>query len=312
MIYAPWVAMTPRYGRPFATAARVSEINLALYRTFMQPVVRAFVTPQLAELLLQLHPLRLQYDLFSDKNPFMAGLSAMADQARSNRQPAAADNPFLALQENISDQIVRMLDTWRDATEAIAERTFLSVYGSPTLQAAVGINPASRAPLRKAGKSQLHKQFLQSRIVELKSLISKGGIRECLARGALYVGMAHGSIDERGFELVRRMRETDGEMSRLTLPAFKALVREQYFMLLIDEEAALAAIPSLLPPSAEKRKKVWRSCAISCPRAASLPVRRWSGLRGLPQLFESTSPKVIRQVISATEASAQKIQSLAS
>ena len=27
--------------RRFATAARVSEINLALYRTFMQPVVRA-------------------------------------------------------------------------------------------------------------------------------------------------------------------------------------------------------------------------------------------------------------------------------
>ena len=29
--------------RRFATAARVSEINLALYRTFAQPVVRALV-----------------------------------------------------------------------------------------------------------------------------------------------------------------------------------------------------------------------------------------------------------------------------
>ena len=30
----------------FAAADRVSQINLALYRTFMQPFVRAFVTPQ--------------------------------------------------------------------------------------------------------------------------------------------------------------------------------------------------------------------------------------------------------------------------
>ena len=31
--------------RRFATAARVSEINLALYRTFAQPMVRALVNP---------------------------------------------------------------------------------------------------------------------------------------------------------------------------------------------------------------------------------------------------------------------------
>ena len=30
--------------RRFATAARVSEINLSLYRTFVQPWVRAMVT----------------------------------------------------------------------------------------------------------------------------------------------------------------------------------------------------------------------------------------------------------------------------
>ena len=241
--------------RRFATAARVSEINLSFYRTFIQPAVQAFVTPQFADWLRQLHPLRLQYELFSDKNPFMAGLHTLADQVRNNRQPASADNPFLALQENISDQVVRTLNIYRDTCEAVAEQTFLSIYGSPTLQAAVGIDAKSTAPLRKAGKSQLHKQFLQLRIAELRSLITKGGIRECLVRSALYVGMARGSVDERGFELVRRMRSVDADMPRLTLAEFKTLVREQYFMLLIDEDATLAAIPSLLPQDAEKRQK---------------------------------------------------------
>jgi hypothetical protein len=80
-------------------------------------------------------------------------------------------------------------------------------------------------------------------------------LREGLVRSALYIGMARGSVDERAFELVRRIRIAPDGMPRLSLAAFKALIREQYFMLLIDEKAALAAIPSLLPPDADERRR---------------------------------------------------------
>src|SRR6266852_1860280 len=85
--------------RCFATAARVSQTNLALYRTFAQPIVRAVVSSPLVEWMHQLHPLRLQYELFSNANPMMAPVAAIAEQARANRRPVAADNPFLAMQE---------------------------------------------------------------------------------------------------------------------------------------------------------------------------------------------------------------------
>jgi hypothetical protein len=65
----------------------------------------------------------------------------MAKEVGRHRRPAAADNPFTAWQENISRQIVAGLEAWRDASEALAERTFLTVYGSPALQATVGIDP---------------------------------------------------------------------------------------------------------------------------------------------------------------------------
>ena len=107
--------------RRFATAARVSEINLALYRAFAQPVVRAMTSAPIADAMRQLHPLRLQYELFSDANPLMAPVKAMAERAREDRQPASADNPFLALQETISKQIVASLDAWRDTTESLSE-----------------------------------------------------------------------------------------------------------------------------------------------------------------------------------------------
>ena len=85
--------------RRFATAARLSEINLALYRTYAQPMVRAMVNSPMAEWLQQMHPLRLQYELFSDANPMMAWVGALAEQVRRERRPAAADNPLLAVQE---------------------------------------------------------------------------------------------------------------------------------------------------------------------------------------------------------------------
>jgi hypothetical protein len=43
----------------------------------------------------------------------------------------------------------------------------------------------------------------------------------------------------------------------MPLPAFKALVREQFYMLMIDAEAALAAIPSMLPADIDTRRKAF-------------------------------------------------------
>jgi hypothetical protein len=240
--------------RRFATAARVSETNLALYRTFAQPIVRALVNSPLAQWIQQLHPLRLQYEAFSNANPIMGPVADMAEQVRENRKPIAADNPFVEMQETVSRNIVAGLDAWRDMTEALAERTFLAVYGSPALQAAVGIDPAGTRPLRKAGKHPLHDELLQKRIAELKSRIPLGGLREAVIRGLLYVGLARGAVDERGFEALRRIRREHGNMS---LSAFKALVREQFYILLIDAEAALAAIPSMLPADVETRRKAF-------------------------------------------------------
>ena len=240
--------------RCFAAADKVSQTNLALYRTFMQPVVRAFVNAPLADWMWQMHPLRLQYEAFSNANPLMASVAPLAEEVRKDRRPAAADNPFLAMQENLSRQIVSSLDAWRDANEAMAENVFRMVYGSPTLQAAVGVDPAGTRPLRQAAKSASHRQFIEQRAAELKARIPAGGLREAMIRALLYVATSRAVADERGFGALRRIRQAESDIS---LSAFKAIVREQSYMLLIDAEGALAAIPSMLPADAGARKKAF-------------------------------------------------------
>jgi len=242
--------------RRFAAAARVSEINLALYRTLAQPMVRAMTSEHTADWLRRLHPLRLQYELLSDKNPRMAPVADMADAVRANRQPVSADNPFLALQETVSEHIVAGLNAWRDGVEALAERTFLTVYGNPLLQAAVGIDPTDARPQRKAAKMPLHRQLVQARIAELKSRIAEGDVREGAIRALLYVGMPRGAVDERGFEAIRRMREIRDAAQQLTLEQFKAMVRDEAFMLLLDQKAAVAELPALISDAKSRRRTV--------------------------------------------------------
>jgi pimeloyl-ACP methyl ester carboxylesterase len=237
--------------RRFAAAARVSELNLAMYRTFVQPMLRTGMNSSVAEWLWRCHPLRLQYQFFSNANPAMAPVGKMAQQVRRARKTVAQDNPFLKLQETMSHNIIATLDGWRAMNESIAENTFLALYGSPILQLALGIEADPRRPLRKPDKTLLHHELLGKRISELKSRIAVGGLRAAVIRGLLYAGMGRRAIDERGFEAVRRIRQAHGDLS---LAAFKALVREQFNILLIDSDAALAAIPSMLPPDAEARR----------------------------------------------------------
>jgi hypothetical protein len=240
--------------RRFATAARISEINLSLYRTFMQPFVRAMVPAPVADWIRQYHPLRLQYEIFSDQNPFMAPVARLSEQVRANRKGVDKDNPFLAAQENMSKRIEGALDSWREASETWAERMFLAIYGSPTLQAAVGVDPSGTQRLRKASKNPLHRELLQKRIAELKARVSTGGLRAAIIRSLIYVGVNRRSVDERGFELARRVREAYGD---IPIAEFKKLVREQFNILLIDQKAALEAIPSMLPPDTESREKAY-------------------------------------------------------
>ena len=111
----------PEDDQRFATAARVSEINLGLYRRFVSPAVRAVASRESAEFLRHAHPNRMRFELFSDKNPFMQPIGAWADMVRSDRHPAKPDNPFTALEQEASRWIVQGLDAWTTMRDTLHE-----------------------------------------------------------------------------------------------------------------------------------------------------------------------------------------------
>jgi hypothetical protein len=270
--------------RRFATAKKVSEINLANYRTYVQPWVRAMVTPQMAEWMSKLHPLRVSYDIFGGQGPLMKTVEAQAEAIREKRKPVPKSNPFLEAQETVSKSIVNTLDKWRDAQEALSESMFLAFYGSPAVQAAVGIDP-NADPSPRPEMSAEHRKALNARIAELKSKIDSGGLREAGLRALLYVGMARGMVDERSLAALRRMRREDAE-SRLTIAEFKTLVREQFFMLLLDQEASLSAIPKMLPQDTDARRDAFAAINEVLLAAGEISGETRTRLDRVAQLFD--------------------------
>ena len=230
--------------RRFAGVARLSEINLGLYRTFVQPWVRGWANEGFARAMRRLHPLRLQYELFSSANPFMRAPLSLAQQVRENRSPVPTDNVFWQAQEQMSEWIAASLDAYRDMRDHATETWFRATYGSPLLQALVGLKATDASPRRGPGKSTDHSALVAQRIQELTESIPHGGPSEAAIRALLYIRMPDGNVDERSFRFLQRMRDEAGK--GLTLAAFKRILREQYFMLLLDQERAVEAIPDML------------------------------------------------------------------
>ena len=100
----------------------------------------------------------------------------------------------------------------------------------------------------------------------------------------LYVGSARGLVDERSLEALRRLRQS-AESTRITLDEFKMLVREQFFMLLLDREAALAAIPKMLPDSKEDRRKAFAAIEEVLSASAEISGEVASRLKQVAKLF---------------------------
>lgn len=242
--------------RRFATVARLSEINLGLYRTFLQPWVRAVSNEGTAEWLRRAHPLRLQYEIFSDRNPFMRGLQTMAEAVRGDRQPAAPSNALHQVEEAASEQIVQWLQSLGSVRDQLYEQVFRTTFGNPLLQALVGLKSSDAAPRHRPGDDAQHMSAVRERIADLKARMADGGAREAAIRALLYIRMAEGAADERGLALLRRIREEHG--GGLSLAEFKQLVREHFLMLVLDEARAIEAIPTMLGRDREHAARAGR------------------------------------------------------
>jgi pimeloyl-ACP methyl ester carboxylesterase len=230
--------------RSFAAVGRLSEAIHGLYRTTAQPVVRALANEKSAEFLRRMHPLRLSYELFSDSNPALQPLASAAQNVRENRQPVTAGNPFLQWEKTFSNWMTLSLDAYRGWRDMMTEQMFFGIYEQPWMQAMLGLRASDGPPRKHPGNDQDHSVFVNRQINELQTRMDRGGPREAAIRAMIYVCMPEKAVDERSFEVLRRIRNEHG--AKKTLAEFKQDLREQFLMVRLDENRAIELISELL------------------------------------------------------------------
>ncbi len=272
--------------RRFATVARLSEINAGLYKTWLRPVVRAFASEPAAELERRLNPLRSQFEIFSHNNPFMRGVAGWAEQIRETRRPVAADNPFLAWQQMVSQNIEASLDLFRDIRDSATELAFKQIYGSPALQAALGIDDETARPVpadRERGVAAF-----EGCLKDLRRRVGDIGPDIAVLRAAMFVLAARKSIDERIFTALQRMHGEHLRLDGMTLHQFKLHVREQFFMLRFDSEAAVDAIGAAL--QAEPPRISFEDFRSALTAAGPLEGEALARFERISRMFPAPSP----------------------
>jgi hypothetical protein len=77
----------------------------------------------------------------------------------------------------------------------------------------------------------------------------------------------------------------------MPLAAFKALVREQFLMLVLDEEAALATLPALMPEALDDRRAAFATLQGVIEASGAAPADRLGRVAALfglgPELVTS-------------------------
>ena len=236
--------------RRFAAVARLSEVNEGLYLTFLSPSVRKLVNEESAQRLRQLSPKRLEQRLWSDANRCLSWLPTAAATVRGQRKPVAGGNPFLVLERAVSAQIEANLELVQGVRDQSSEQLFRNLYDSPWLLALLGLKSSSAAaatlrPPREAG----HRELIELRARELRGQMAAGGLLDGVVRMLVYLGKAEGVAGHRRFRFIQRVKEKYARASALSREELKGVVRDQMGILLIDEDAALAALPDLIQVS---------------------------------------------------------------
>ena len=202
----------------------------------------------------------------------MSAIKPLAEQVRANRQPVGADNPLLAAEKQASSLITAALENGGEIRDAMTEAFFLTTYGSPLVQAMVGLGaPGDQPPPRNERDLRAGGRAGGNCRVGLDRKFEEGGVEEAVLRALIYVRRPDGGFDERGYRMLKAIRETRKSNERLSIPRFREMLNEQLQLVLLDEERAIAALAET--PAGRRagpRARRWARCASSSARAGPL------------------------------------------
>jgi hypothetical protein len=234
--------------KPFEAVAALSELNERAYELLMRPLVRELVPEWLATVMREWPPVRVQRWWFSDRNPILAPLPAMAAAARAYRKPRAADNVGRGVEHLQSEYVNAALDLYRDLRDAAREGAFFEVYGN-----LLSLSMADqRAVIRR--RTPFDARALPA-VRQVLDEIDQGGLPEAIIRtGILIVKAGGGKRRLAQMEHTRELLAPTGVLRHIDEDEFRRLLHEETLVVEFEPKLAKEALPTLMHPADDRQK----------------------------------------------------------
>jgi pimeloyl-ACP methyl ester carboxylesterase len=236
--------------KPFEVVAEVSVLNEKAYALFGRPLVRSMVNETTAQMGRTFHPNRSQRWIFSDFNPVMWPVAAMAQNIKANRKTVEPGNPWRKLEAIGSEMITASWNLIRDMRDAASESLFFQIYGSMLALGASGdVKPA---PAVEEKPDPREMPFAKEALAQ----IEKGGYPEALARMGALLGQYAGPIPLNRLAMTDEFIQSDKILSKISEDEARRLRSEAGVMALLEPERTLNALPKLLSKKEDRERAI--------------------------------------------------------
>ncbi len=239
----------------FNRVAAVSEMNDSLYNTFGSPWVKMLSTESSAEILKQLHPLRVNKYIFSDTvNPFMLIFKTLAPVVKKNRSPVSPDNPFLFLEKNVSDSIVTVLDSYQNIRDHFDETLFFAIYENLGMRLLYPKTSQKKKPRKEQAKEKIREDArIQKDEQHWSNAMEKGGYEEGIIRIVMALEDSDQAIDRDALYRDERLLESSERFKSLKKEDFIRIAQEQSRILQTDEDKAFKSLAKLITTPKDRK-----------------------------------------------------------
>ncbi len=236
--------------KPFEVVAEVSVMNEKAYALFGRPLVRSMVNETTAQMGRTFHPNRSQRWAFSDFNPVMWPVAAMAQNVKTNRKTVEPGNPWRKLEAIGSEMITASWNLFRDLRDAASESLFFQIYGSMLALGASGV--VKPAPAVEGKPDPREMPFAKEALEQ----IEKGGYPEALARMGALLGQHAGPIPLNRLAMTDEFVQSDKILSKISEDEGRRLRSEAGVMALLEPERTLNALPKLLSRKEDRERAI--------------------------------------------------------
>ncbi len=251
--------------KPFAAAARFSELGAELYDLTMRPFVQAMSNELSAETLAHTSPMRLQRWAESDRNPMMPLVKDLAEQVRKQRQPAGENNPFRAIERFGASLVTQWWDGMRDWQNAMIESSFHLLWGAPALQ------PLGEGLSRTVSQAPREDLRTLTSVQDALDRIELGSFADGVIRMLIFLAHSRKEVRRSRLERSNEMLMSTEPFASMKPKARTRMIHKESLIVGYEPEAALAALPTLIESDAERRRALELCETIAGPRDEMSP-----------------------------------------